>query len=129
MYMQNRNRLTDVEKKTNGYQRWGSRESECMCVYVSYTQTHIFLCKRGRSIKMVRHRELFIYLFVCLFWLCWVFVAVCGLSLVAVSGVSSETILYDSVIMDTWYYDFFKTHGPLQHREWTLMYTNVYELI
>ena len=57
--------------------------------------------KDGRSIKMVRHRELFIYLFVCLFWLCWVFVAVCGLSLVAVSGVSSETILYDSVIMDT----------------------------
>ena len=28
----------------------------------------------------------FIYLFIYLFWLCWVFVSVCGLSLVAASG-------------------------------------------
>ena len=29
---------------------------------------------------------LFTYVYMCLFWLCWVFIAVCGLSVVAASG-------------------------------------------
>ena len=48
--------------------------------YEVYENSLTYLCNSSLSLK------LFIYLFIYLFWLCWVFVAACGLSLVAVSS-------------------------------------------